>query len=501
MRRLAPTLTLALVAAATAIGCGGSDSGSSPLDSALGYLPKNAPFALVVDSNLSDEQYKSLDRIVSKFPFSDQIKQSITQSLQENGTNFQKDIRPLLGNPVVVGGRGARAITGDSDSDQFVVAVQVKDKDKLDSLLKKEKAEEQGDHAGATLYKDDQGDWIAVEDDVLVGADSKSQLERALDQRDKDDHLTEDDFDKSQEGLPKDALVKLYADVQALLKSDPDTADAQRVKWVKGLRTLGLTAQAKGDSLLVDFNLKTEGVSESDLPIASGNEAPGVLRNPGEIGFGIRDLAQVVRFAEGTAQAVNPTDYGQYSAAKRQIEQRFGVNLDDDLIGQFTGDTAASVSVDGKYSVRAELKDPAAFKKTLAKVADLLPQFASGAGAGNLTLAKPKKGSDFYELADANANRIVFGVVDEVFVLTNDPTRAGRLATESPGEVAGAKGAVTMSADAEQLARAVLSRAAPQLGLSGALGTGLFVNPLKELKGSISDAPGGMRGNFELALD
>ena len=89
MRRLFTGLATSACAGALALGgCGGDDTGS-PLDAALGYLPKDVPFAVAVDSDLSDSQYKSLDRILRKFPGSDQVKQSIEQSVEENGTDFQ----------------------------------------------------------------------------------------------------------------------------------------------------------------------------------------------------------------------------------------------------------------------------------------------------------------------------------------------------------------------------------------------------------------------------
>jgi hypothetical protein len=498
VRRLFTGLAAFACAGALALtGCGGDDAGS-PLDAALGYLPKDVPFAVAIDSDLSDSQYKSLDAILGKFPGSDQVKGELEQSIEQNGTDFRKDIRPLLGNPIVFGTPSARSITDDSDEDQFVAALQVKDKDKLDSLLEKEKAKEQGERAGAKVYKDEQGDYVAVEDDVLIVASSRRLLEDSLDHRDEDDRLTKDDFDKGLQGLPGQALLRVYADVQALLRSDPDTKDARRVKWVKALRTFGMTAVAKKDLLDVDFKLDTEGdLSDADLPIASGDNAPGVLRRPGEIGMGIRDLAQIVKFSEAAGQAVDPSGYGDYAAAKRQIEQRYGVSVDDDLIGQLKGDAAMSLAVDGKVSVRSELKDPAAFKRTLRKVADLLPQFAKVAGLGTVAIAKPRRGGDFYALAEPNGDSVVFGVVGDVFVLANDPTRAGQLATESPSEVAGAKGSFALSADAQQLATRILGESAPQLGLT----SGLLTAPLDELKGSISSSRDGMRGSFELSLD
>jgi hypothetical protein len=260
---------------------------------------------------------------------------------------------------------------------------------------------------------------------------------------------------------------------------------------------------AGDDAVDIDFNLATEGdLTEADLPIASGDDAPGVLRRPGEIGLGVRDAGQIVKFAEAAAQAVNPSGFGDYSAAKRQIEQQLGVSLEEDILAQLKGDTAASFSVDGNYGVRAEVEDPAAFRRTLARVADVLPRFAEGAGMGDVALAKPKGGSDFYALANSSGETIVFGVVDDVFVLANQPERAGRLSSEQPSDVAGAKGSVALGADAEQVARAVISQVGgDQGGLGGALGAGLFTRPLKDLSGSVSATPDGLRGNFELSLD
>jgi hypothetical protein len=503
VRRVLSVLAPAVSAGAIALAsCGGGDDTGSALDEALGYLPKDAPFAVALETDLSGEQYKALDQILEKFPFSDQLKRGIEQSLEENRTDFQKDVRPWLGNPAVIGGVGTRAVAGGIDDDRVVAAIQVKDEDKLNAWIEKEKGQEVGERSGATIYKDDADEYVAVEEDVLISASSRRLLEEALDQRDQDDRLTEEEFDKGLEGLPDEALARVYTDVQALIKSDPDTRDAQRVEWVNALRTFGMTAVAKEDAIDVDFKLVTEGdLSDADLPIASGDDAPGVLRRRGEIGVGVRNPAQIVRFGEAAAQAVDPSGYGDYAAAKRQIEQRLGVSVDDDLIGQLTGDVAMSFAVNGDYGLRSELEDPAAFERTLRKVADVLPDIAESAGAGEVALAKPRRGGDFYALSESGGDTVVFGVVNDVFVVANDPRRAGRLASESPSEVAGAKGSIALSADAEQLARSILGQVAPQLGLGGLFGTGLFIAPLDELKGSLSASPDGMRGSFELALD
>src|ERR671919_572193 len=95
-------LLLALFALAVT-GCG-EDEAKNPLDEALGYLPENAPFAVAIDTDVEGDQYEALGKIAEKFPFGDQVKQGLRRELEENGNvDFEKDVKPLLGNPFVVG--------------------------------------------------------------------------------------------------------------------------------------------------------------------------------------------------------------------------------------------------------------------------------------------------------------------------------------------------------------------------------------------------------------
>ena len=500
MRRFLSVILLLSVLALT--GCGGDDSGSA-LDSALSVLPKDTPFAVAVDTDLDGDQFKALDKLVEKFPFNGQIKESLRRELEQSsgGLDFDKDVKPVLGNPVVVGAASADAITGDSGD--IVAAVRAKDKDKLDDLVSSQKPQKTGEASGATLYQD--GDTVfAVKDDLVVFANDDAQLKSALERADGDDHFDEDSFDEGLSGLPDGALVRIYADVEALLKSDPGSADARRIRWIAALRQVGATVTAKDDALDVDFRAHTEGdLSDDDLPIASGDEAPPVVKRSGEIGLGIRDLAHIVHFAENAGQSIDPSGFGDYEQAKKTIDRQLGVSLDNDLIAQLTGNVSASVALDDGFGVRADLKDPREFERTLAKVADVLPSFAEGAGFGPVGLSKPKGGQKFYALAQPDGDAVVFGVVDDALVVANDPKRAAALATAEPADVPGATGSVTVSADAEQLVTRILTQFGSALGITdfGSLGVGLFTRPLGDLDGWMSASPDELRGKLTLAVE
>jgi uncharacterized protein DUF3352 len=494
---------IAVLGLLTAAGCGGGDDSGSALDAALAFLPKDTTFAVAIDTDVDGDQYQALGKLLNRFPFGNQVKENLLQQLEQSsgGVKFSDDVKPVLGNPLVVGATQADAITGDSNA--FIVAIKAKDKGKLDDLIGKTKPHKTGEASGATLYNENDT-VFAVKDDLVVFANDEAQLKSALERADGDDHFDEDGFNEGLDGLPGGALARVYTDVEALLKNDPGSADARKIKWIAALRKLGLTVTAKDDGLDIDFRARTEGdLSDEDLPIASGDEAPPVIKRPGEIGLGIRDLAHIVHFAENAGQSVDPSGFGDYEQAKKTIDKQLGVSLDDDLIAQLTGNVSATVALGGGFGVRADLKDPKKFERTLAKVADVLPSFAEGAGFGTVGLSKPKGGEKFYALAQPDGDAVIFGVVGGVLVVANDAKRAAALASAEPSGVPGASGSVTLSADAEQLVNTLLEQFGSAFGLGdlGALGTGLFTRPLGDLNGHMSASPDELRGKLTLGVE
>ena len=500
MRGLISSAAALACAALVAVGCNGDDNSGGALESALAYVPAQTPFAVAIDTDVEGDQYESLDRILGRFPGGDSIKQTLQQQLEQGGegVSYEDDIRPLLGNPFVVSATDpASFVSGSGDTD-FVAAFQVEDTDALDGLVDKTNPDEQGEVAGATVYEDD-GTFFAVEDDMVVLAGSQDVLESALERADGDDHLDEETFESSLEGLPEDALARMYLDLQALLEQDASTEAARRVEWVGALRTLGLTASADGDEAVdVEFNLRTAGdeLGEEDLPLAGGDEVPGVVHVPGEIGVGLRDPSQVIDFFESTFQTLDPDGFGDYETGKQAIAQQFDIDVDEDLFGQLTGDLSVSVAVDGSFGARAEVANPQDFARTVDRLAEALPQLGSGLGVPDV---RPR--GDLYEARLAGGGGFVFGMSGDVFVAATDAARAREFGSSEPEEVPDASGSLATAADAQQVAVQVLEQIGPQLGLGGILGGGLFARPLDELTGSVATSPDGMRGSFSLTFD
>jgi hypothetical protein len=498
-----PLLLTVLVTLAIA-GCGGSgggDEASSPLDEALRYLPADAPLAVVIDTDTDGEQFKAAGKIADRFGARDDLVKQIEESLDAKPGEIDR-IEKALGNEFVVGSTNAKELVTQSSGDDqsFVGAIQAADKGAIEKLLKDEGAKEQGESDGATLYKDDDGDTFAIEDDVLVVADTKARLTSALETRDGDDHLTEEDFDAGTEGVPSDALIRVYIDIEKLLRSDPDTEEALKSKWVDALRTGALALSVEEDEVSIDFDVKTDGevLIDEDLPIAAGGESPEVLDRDGEISLALRDPQQILQFARATVKQVEGTD--TLGAGLDQIGSQIGIDIEKDLLGQLEDGVAVSADLDGKFGVRGELNDPQEFERSLAKAAKVLPRFAEGATGDSAGLEQPTRDDGLYKISIDSGTEISFGVVGDVFVLSNDEKVARSLASAGTRAIPGAEGAIALGTDAEQLAQAILGQA-DGIGIVDRVKNTIGTKPLDQLTGSVESSTDGLSGSFKLTLD
>ncbi len=500
---------LALLGCLLALGlsaCGGGDDedDAGPLDTALGYVPADTPLALAVDTELDGPGYENVDAILKKFPLPyGSVREFLRAELASpgSGVNFDEDVEPILGNPAVLGASDVASFLAGSNDDDFVLVLQASDQEALDRLVEKTGAQETGEAGDATKYESG-GTPFAVAGDVVVLAGSERLLDQAVERSGGDEHLDAERFGAALDGLPEDALARVYLNMRELLAADPDAAEARKVTWVDALRTLCMTATATGDGVEVEFNLVTdpEGLDEADLPMASGGDSPSVLDRDEQLNFGLRDPSQVVAFAEAAGQAIDPGGFGDYSQAKQTIESRLDVDIDRDLVGQLNGDMAASVGLDGSFGVRAELRDPEAVAATLKKAAPVLGDLAEGAGTGAVQLQEPSGDDGLYALAQSDGDAVWFGVVNDVLVVANEEASARELASAEPQAVEGAEGALAMSADGQELANAVLGGLEGLDGLE-AFGAQLVTAPLEQLRGSAVIDTDGLRGRVTLAID
>ena len=496
--RLSRTIpALFAVAALAFAGCGEDDEASSALDEALGYLSEDAGFAFVASTDL--EEYEGVRDIAEKFPFAGRAEETLKQSLEQGDVSFDEDIRPLLGNEVVVGTDDNASFLDSESETPFVLAVETQDAGKLEDLAAAGGGEKTGESEGHDLYRGEEDDtFLAIKDEILVLSNNEETLENALTQRGEDDRLTEEDVDAAFEDLPEDAPVKAYANVKALLAAAPNTEEALKVEWVDHIETFGLSADATEDGAVLDWSLRTdpEGLSDEDLPLASGPEAPQLLeRDDGsaEVVLGLRDPSQLVDFGLATAKVLDPAGFAEFEAGKEAVGRRLGIDVDEDVLAQLTGDVSAAVTINGEFGLRAELEDADAFEGTLAKIMEGLPKFSD-----DVTVTLAKQGNRFYGVATKDGDSFAVGVAEGALVVANTAVLASEVATRGLVDAEGQEGALVTLADAEQIANAALARF--RGGLE-ALGGSLFTGPLGDVLQSVEASTEGLSGRIELEIE
>jgi hypothetical protein len=456
-RRLTTLLLIALLALVA--GCGGGDDGSgdkAPLGDSLAYFPKNAPLVGTLDTDVDGEQYKNLDKLLSKFPFGGQVKNQIRQGIDQQGANYEKDVKPLLGGDLVLGATDAKALTDDAQPDRFVFVFKASGGKLQETVAKDTSYKEAGELEGGKLYESSNDrSVVVVKDDTMVGAENRGALQAAFDRHDGDDNLTEDDFNGAFQDLPQEPLMRIYGDAQALLQSDPRTSEAMKVKWVAGLRKFGIAVNVEGDGFAIDSRVNTEGLTPEDLPIAAGDQAPALARFS-DFSYAQRDISQSWKFIVDAAAATDAEGFEDYETKKERANKDLGIDIDRDFIGQFTGDTSVTGGLNGTFAVRSSVKDPAAMKTTVEKL-------GKSGGTGDLKLSP----AGDLVLADDGEDRVFFGMVDDAFVAGPTPDAAKQIATVEPKPVGGAKGSMTFVADGEAIAKAILQRSGRQGGAAG----------------------------------
>jgi len=141
-------------------------------------------------------------------------------------------------------------------------------------------------------------------------------------------------------------------------------------------------------------------------------------------------------------------------------------------------------------------------RRTLATLARRAPDAARelGGGAQTISITPPRGGKGLY-LLDRIGLDAVFGLVGDTFVFASDARRAGALARAPARPVAGAQGALVLSAAPEELLRGLVRQTAPGGGLGGLFGPTLFLGPLGPFEASVRAEPDALSGGFVQRFD
>lgn len=480
-------LALALVALA---GCGSRTSTTSPLDSGLSYFPKDSPFVMSIVTDPNAQAVKGLQAMLRQVPFAAFGEAALISQLQQRGINYDADIRPLFGNPVVIGIAGSMAHA--SVRTRLLVVWVTKDASALSALVSKLRLHSSQSYDGATLYDLSSGATLAVDGATAVLANSPEEVMVGLDLHAHGGGMTASDYNSDLGTLPKNALIDAFGNLSGVLSS-PSAAKARSVPWVAALRGYGVSISAGSGGLTFQYTLDTGGatLSSAQLPIAPGSSPPG-LAGTMPIQFGLRQPASFLSFVLDAERRISPARYSANLARLAAVSRRTGVDFNRDVLGEI-GNNAAIESSGHGFILRVDVNNPSAATRTLRKLGGSAVEMF-GTSSGSRVIPGP---AGFETVRSAHGQSLLFGVVGGEFVAgTASPAQLRAFASAPAAAAPGAQGAAAFRIALPELLRLAMGRTQSKtLGqVQQVLGS------LGDITGWISSSTSALTGSATLAV-
>jgi hypothetical protein len=476
-----------LVVLLSLAGCGGVGSdplgvASDPLERSLNFFPENAPLLAVVDTDADGDQQRAFRRITHRFPLSSQL----VPQLQD------PELKPVLGNPAVIGAQDPRAL---SDRRQLVIAIEPRDPRRLAELRKRwvqtGRFRRAGDESGFRVLSDSGGELNAFDGKTLVMSGSRPRLSNALRRGREEDGVGLGEFRESFERVPGHALLGLRIDAEALLAASPLGARAQSAPFLSEAKTLGVKLFARDGSLEARFRMTTQRpVDPRDLPLAEGPASPPAVVREGELGVGVRDPAQLLRFLRG----------GGLGIGSGKVEERIGIQFTRDFVKQVRGDAALSFVPGRGWALRAQVRDPKAMKRTLDRITRRAADAARTYQNDVISITPPRDAGGVY-LLDRIGDDLAFGLFGDRLVFADSKKLAIAIAKAPTRRVPGAKGALVVSARPEELRNRFVRQFAPAGALGDLVEPSIFLRPLDRLDASVEASEDGLSGRLVQRFD
>jgi hypothetical protein len=332
MRVCLAALLGALVLAAA--GCGGGDGAATGGEGAASIAPETAALYATINTDLDSDQVDQLEELLAKFPDREKLLAEVQKGLAEEDVSWETDVKPALGETLDI-------VVLDFEEEDVVGILKPADEAKLKALLAK------GDDPAVSREID--GWTVVAEDEATLDRFETARSGGALED--------DEQFKDAMDGLPEEALAKLYVSGEAATKAAGSADQSNRLKAFaaalgaesSGLQLDGaLTAELEDDLASIEpYESKLlEAAPEDALAFVSGN------------GFG-----QVEKSLRNTPGTFN------------QLRDFLGIDVEG-LSGLFEGEFAFWVGKGApipELTFLAEAKDEQAALTALDRLAGLIP--------------------------------------------------------------------------------------------------------------------------------
>ncbi len=486
--RGARSIILACVGSLALAACGSSSPAATPLSSALSYFPRDSPFVMSLVTSPNAPAVKNAQAMLGRIPFATFGQAALISRLQQLGISYDTDIRPLFGNPVMVGlaSSGGSNLRAFSTGNTSLLAWVTKDAGTLSSLVKKLHASSTGSHDGATFYRVS-GTTLAVDGATLLVGSSQSLLTTALNRHAAGSGMTTAGFNADLGTLPSGALVRAAGDLAPLISSSSRTA----VPWLAALRAYGVAVGTSSGGLTFQYTLDTSSahLSSGELPLSPGTSPPGFV-GTAPLQLGLREPAATLAFALDAERRSSPTQYAAVVARMNAVRRKTGVDFRRDVLDQLGANLALnSTPADRGLMARIDVRNPRAMARTLRKLGPSLLGVLGSHSQSTVTA-----GPAGFEIVHRGRNKILVGLVGSELVLgTGSPAALQAFGTAPAVAAPGAQGAFAFRVSLPEAIQ-LTQRGAPSKTIQAVL------SALGDISGWLSSSSSALTGSATLGL-
>lgn len=481
MRR-AFAVTAGVLLSVLAVGCGSSKAPgvSGPLATELSYFARDSVFVADIATDPHGPAVKSVSGLVASVPAAQLGIAALKSLLAARGVDYQVDIEPLFGNPVVIA--VPRVSTSSPSASSFLLVWTPRSSLALTTLLKGlGRSAPVAKANGTTVYAASPG-VVAVHGTTLVFGSSPAIVQAALARHAGGSGMSPAAFAQAMSGLPRNTFVQAQGSLAGVI-----TGSALKIPWVAAIRGYAATLTGTSSGLTLNFRLDTSGapLTSSQLPVATGTGAP-ELAGDMPIVVGIRDPARLWSFILAAGQSTGASGIDRFTRGQAAAKQKTGYNL-----STFAALLSGSLIVESdghKFLARADVSDPASASRQLAA----LPRGASDVFTGVRRVVRQPDG--FFALYQAQGQPLELGLAGREFVVGLGVTPAQlRAYAALPATPAPNAGAIAFRVRLLELLHLALKRTPPPFIAS-------LLSALGDITGSASATPSALTGTVALSV-
>lgn len=472
--RTGSVLAIVVLLAAAVGGCGKKEADvviADPVAEALAYAPAGVAALAVVATDPAAGSGAALARLVERFPGAELLVGQAQATLGDRlGLDYERELRPLLRNPVVIW-------SADGTAQRRFASWVVRDAGALGEALERRTKSgalraEPGlaDHE---IFTRRDGGAYARRGPVLLSAPDVASLRVLLQRREAGrGQWTRELLEERSLGLPEGAVARVALDAPVLVARR--AGRARRVPWVAALERIALTVTPEAGGLRLHARASTDAarLAPGDVPIAPG-VAPPELRGQGRVVVGVRDPQQTLRVVRRVVDLLDPDRLEGLRKAEAVLSRYARVSVQEDLLDRITG-TATVTSRDGRtLTLRAGLDDPDRTAGALDRLGTLSRfggPLASLAGVDLGGIGVDEQDGGRSVVTQDGRLLVALGVFDGALVASTDPGVDLLAAARAPaGPPAPTAGALRGTVSAELLKDQLISRLGLPVFLRGAL--------------------------------